>query len=213
MRMREFAILILKTFLVSYLTLFTFILCQKPAVLLVTNLGLASGVKKDGSSIHFFHRTSNAYATGQRKRRKIHRQSPLSAEHVRWHKTGKTKPVIENGVHKGWKKIMVLYKSSKRGSKPHKSNWVIHQYHLGTEEDEKEGELVVSKVFYQQQSKQVTENIIEESDTLTTRAGPKTPKTNTPHPPRSEKHALYEEEEEDKMQHLSDQVIGILSSW
>ncbi|KAJ8645785.1 hypothetical protein MRB53_007533 [Persea americana] len=170
------------------------------------------GVKKDGSSVHFFHRTSNAYATGQRKRRKIHRPCTVSAEHVRWHKTGKTKPVIENGVHKGWKKIMVLYKSSKRGSKPDKSNWVMHQYHLGTEEDEKEGEFVVSKVFYQQQSKQVTENlIIEESDTLTVRASPKTPKTDTPHPPRSEKHALYDETDEDKIQHLPVQDAEFIS--
>lgn len=86
----------------------------------------------------------------------------------------------------------------------------MHQYHLGTEEDEKEGEFVVSKVFYQQQSKQVTENlIIEESETLTVRASPKTPKTNTPQPRRSEKHALYDETDEDKIQHLPVQVIGI----
>ena len=30
----------------------------------------------------------------------------------------------------------------------------MHQYHLGSQEDEKEGELVVSKVFYQRQSRQ-----------------------------------------------------------
>ncbi|KAL3526374.1 hypothetical protein ACH5RR_011030 [Cinchona calisaya] len=108
------------------------------------------GAKKDGSSVHFFYRTMNAYATGQRKRRKIEIQNCLTKERVRWHKTGKTKTVMENGIHKGCKKIMVLYQTSKRGSKPDKSNWVMHQYHLGSEEDEKEGQYVVSKIFYQQ---------------------------------------------------------------
>ena len=59
---------------------------------------------------------------------------------MRWHKTGKTKAIIEDGVHKGFKKIMVIYiRSSENGSKPYKSNWVMHQYHLGTVEEEKEG--------------------------------------------------------------------------
>ena len=97
--------------------------------------------------MHFFHRTINAYASGQRKRRKVHNEHGSSEEHVRWHKTGKTKPVMENGIQKGCKKIMVLYKSTKKGSKPDKSNWVMHQYHLGMDEDEKEGEYVVSKIF------------------------------------------------------------------
>jgi hypothetical protein len=30
----------------------------------------------------------------------------------------------------------------------------MHQYHLGSQEEEKEGELVVSKVFYQRQPRQ-----------------------------------------------------------
>ncbi|PQQ13207.1 NAC domain-containing protein 8 [Prunus yedoensis var. nudiflora] len=96
------------------------------------------GSKNDGSSFHFFHKTINAYATGHRKRRKVDCHRSLAAEHVRWHKTGKTKPIMENGVQKGCKKIMVLYKSSKKGSKADKSNWVMHQYHLGTEDGEKE---------------------------------------------------------------------------
>lgn len=146
------------------------------------------GAKKDGRSVHFFHRTFNAYATGQRKRRKINHQHSLTEEHVRWHKTGKTKAVMENGVQKGCKKIMVLYKSSKKGSKPDKSNWVMHQYHIGTEEDEKEGEFVVSKIFYQQQ-KQIDNNdsslVVEDSDIMTLQTTPRTPpKTNDPNPPR-----------------------------
>ncbi|KAK4785159.1 hypothetical protein SAY86_001848 [Trapa natans] len=134
------------------------------------------GVKNDGSSMHFFHRTINAYATGQRKRRKIQCSQNLTAENVRWHKTGKTKPVIENGIHKGWKKIMVLYKTSKKGCKPEKSYWVMHQYHLGTLEDE-EGEYVVSKILYQ------PEKHVDVNGGTTTKdlsSSPKTPKTNAP---------------------------------
>ncbi|KAE8672416.1 NAC domain-containing protein 10 [Hibiscus syriacus] len=142
------------------------------------------GAKKDGSSVHFFHRTINAYATGQRKRRKIHNQDDTNEEHVRWHKTGKTKPVIENGVHKGWKKIMVLYKSSKKGCKPEKSNWVMHQYHLGDDVDEHDGEYVVLKISYQQpkQNEKKDDSLIPTN--LMIRATPRAPKTITPNPPR-----------------------------
>ncbi|XP_059670066.1 SUPPRESSOR OF GAMMA RESPONSE 1 [Cornus florida] len=145
------------------------------------------GSKKDGSNIHFFHRTTNAYATGPRKRRKIHSEHSSAKEQVRWHKTGKTKPVVENGVQKGCKKIMVLYKTTTKGLKPDKSNWVMHQYHLGTYEHENEGQYVVSKIFYQQQ-KQTDKNdnspMVEESDLGMIRTSPRTPKTNTPNPPR-----------------------------
>ncbi|XP_022751873.1 SUPPRESSOR OF GAMMA RESPONSE 1-like [Durio zibethinus] len=147
--------------------------------------------KTDGSSIHFLHRTINAYATGQRKHRKIKNQCSANEEHVRWHKTGKTKPVIESRVQKGWKKIMVLYKSSKRGCRAGKSNWVMHQYHLGTEEEEHDGEYVVSKISYQQQ-KQTDKNddslMIEEPDDLTICASPRTPKTNPLRPCKSIKY-------------------------
>lgn len=44
--------------------------------------------------------------------------------------------------------------STMKGKKPEKTNWVMHQYHLGTGEDEKDGEYVVSKIFYQQQQEQ-----------------------------------------------------------
>nr|CAD1826691.1 unnamed protein product [Ananas comosus var. bracteatus] len=108
------------------------------------------GVKQDGSVSHFFHRTFKAYNTGTRKRRKINSDE---LGDVRWHKTGKTKPVIIDGKHVGCKKIMVLYMSTVKGGKAEKTNWVMHQYHLGIEEDEKDGEYVVSKLFYQQQSK------------------------------------------------------------
>ncbi|KAJ4908380.1 hypothetical protein Rs2_12038 [Raphanus sativus] len=69
-----------------------------------------------------------------------------------------------NGVQKGCKKFMVLYKSAKKGSKPENSKWVMHQYHLGREEAET-GEYVVSKIMYQQQQ-QGLENTQEASSSL-----------------------------------------------
>ncbi|RLM54379.1 NAC domain-containing protein 8-like [Panicum miliaceum] len=116
------------------------------------------GVKKNGSVSHFFHRTFKAYNTGNRKRRKINTDDLAD---VRWHKTGKTKPVLVDGKHLGCKKIMVLYISTEKGGKPEKTNWVMHQYHLGTGEDEKEGEYVVSKLFFQQQFKPGEKNAQE----------------------------------------------------
>lgn len=144
------------------------------------------GAKKDGSSVHFFHRTINAYTCGQRKCRKIHHHHGATEEHVRWHKTGKTKSVVEDGLHKGFKKIMVLYVRPEKGSKPYKSNWVMHQYHLGTEEEEKEGEYVVSKVFYQKKQLEKNEEnpLVEESDNMASRTSPRTPNPNPRNPPR-----------------------------
>ncbi|XP_077251347.1 NAC domain-containing protein 73-like [Tasmannia lanceolata] len=107
------------------------------------------GVSRDGLIRHFFHRPSKAYTTGTRKRRKVH-----TDEHggeTRWHKTGKTRPVFVTGKVKGYKKILVLYTNYGKQQKPEKTNWVMHQYHLGSNEEEKDGELVVSKVFYQTQ--------------------------------------------------------------
>uniref|UniRef100_A0A6V7QR33 NAC domain-containing protein n=1 Tax=Ananas comosus var. bracteatus TaxID=296719 RepID=A0A6V7QR33_ANACO len=112
------------------------------------------GVTKDGLSRHFFHRPSKAYTTGTRKRRKIQADCEPQKGETRWHKTGKTRPVMVNGKQKGCKKILVLYTNFGKHRKPEKTNWVMHQYHLGEHEEEKEGELVVSKVFYQTQPRQ-----------------------------------------------------------
>ncbi|XP_042484855.1 NAC domain-containing protein 75-like isoform X3 [Macadamia integrifolia] len=112
------------------------------------------GVTKDGLSRHFFHRPSKAYTTGTRKRRKIQTDCDLQGGETRWHKTGKTRPVMVNGKQKGCKKILVLYTNFGKQRKPEKTNWVMHQYHLGQLEEEKEGELVVSKIFYQTQPRQ-----------------------------------------------------------
>ncbi|KAL6567383.1 hypothetical protein OROGR_001051 [Orobanche gracilis] len=111
------------------------------------------GVRKEGPLRHFFHRPSKAYTTGTRKRRKVH--TDTDGGETRWHKTGKTRPVsASSGNIKGYKKILVLYTNYGRQRKPEKTNWVMHQYHLGNNEEERDGELVVSKVFYQTQPRQ-----------------------------------------------------------
>ncbi|KAK9071238.1 hypothetical protein SSX86_009806 [Deinandra increscens subsp. villosa] len=112
------------------------------------------GVTMDGLSRHFFHRPSKAYTTGTRKRRKIQNECDLQGGETRWHKTGKTRPVMVNGKQRGCKKILVLYTNFGKNRKPEKTNWVMHQYHLGQHEEEREGELVVSKIFYQTQPRQ-----------------------------------------------------------
>ncbi|XP_016434051.1 SUPPRESSOR OF GAMMA RESPONSE 1 isoform X1 [Nicotiana tabacum] len=147
------------------------------------------GVKQDGSVSHFFHRAVKAYNTGTRKRRKIHGDN---FGDVRWHKTGRTKPVILDGIQRGCKKIMVLYVSPIKGGKAEKTNWVMHQYHLGTGEDEREGEYVVSKVFYQQQQQvkqgeKIEEELPEDSECLVAKVDPHTPKSVTPEPPCGER--------------------------
>ncbi|CAO2842894.1 unnamed protein product [Amaranthus hypochondriacus] len=120
------------------------------------------GVTKDGVMRHFFHCPSKAYTTGTRKRRKVHTDEEDGGE-TRWHKTGKTRPILVNGVIKGFKKILVLYTNYGRQKKPEKTNWVMHQYHLGLNEEEKEGEFVLSKVFYQTQPRQCGTNFKEVS--------------------------------------------------
>ncbi|XP_061341603.1 NAC domain-containing protein 73-like [Gastrolobium bilobum] len=118
------------------------------------------GVSNDGQIRHFFHKPSKAYTTGTRKRRKVHTDEEGSE--TRWHKTGKTRPVFAGGAVKGFKKILVLYTNYGRQKKPEKTNWVMHQYHLGSNEEEKDGELVVSKVFYQTQPRQCGNSIIKD---------------------------------------------------
>uniref|UniRef100_A0A2N9GGZ7 NAC domain-containing protein n=1 Tax=Fagus sylvatica TaxID=28930 RepID=A0A2N9GGZ7_FAGSY len=82
------------------------------------------GVKQDGSVSHFFHRAIKAYNTGTRKRRKIHGDD---FGDLRWHKTGRTKPVILDGVQRGCKKIMVLYMSMVGKSRAAKQGEKIDQ--------------------------------------------------------------------------------------
>jgi hypothetical protein len=102
----------------------------------------------DGSSSYFFHKISNAYEVGKRKRRKISNTNDTDCdENITWHQTGKSSRILDNGVIKGWKKILVLHKCY--NEKKVKTNWTMHQCHLGAEVGEKHGELVVSRVFWQ----------------------------------------------------------------
>ncbi|XP_015953691.1 NAC domain-containing protein 73-like [Arachis duranensis] len=127
------------------------------------------GVSKDGLIRHFFHRPSKAYTTGTRKRRKVN--SDEEGNETRWHKTGKTRPVYIRGKLKGYKKILVLYTNyGGKQRKPEKTNWVMHQYHLGNDEEEKEGELVVSKVFYQTHPRQCSSLLINNNKDSSTAA-------------------------------------------
>ncbi|KAL2507572.1 SUPPRESSOR OF GAMMA RESPONSE 1-like [Forsythia ovata] len=70
-------------------------------------------------------------------------------------------------------------------------NWVMHQYHLGTGEDKKEGEYVISKVFYQRQqvkqSEKSKEVVRESIDVVVAKVDLVTPKFVTPESPRSER--------------------------
>ncbi|KAJ8761506.1 hypothetical protein K2173_001640 [Erythroxylum novogranatense] len=120
------------------------------------------GVSNDGQIRHFFHRPSKAYTTGTRKRRKVHTDE--DGNETRWHKTGKTRPISNGGTVKGYKKILVLYTNYGRQRKPEKTNWVMHQYHLGNNEEERDGEFVVSKVFYQTQPRQCGSSIKDSPD-------------------------------------------------
>jgi len=91
---------------------------------------------------------------------------------TRWHKTGKTRPVLINGRVRGYKKILVLYTNYGKQKKPEKTNWVMHQYHLGIDEEERDGELVVSKVFYQTQPRQCG-TILKINSRTSTRPSPR----------------------------------------
>ncbi|XP_019151945.1 PREDICTED: NAC domain-containing protein 73-like [Ipomoea nil] len=53
--------------------------------------------------------------------------------------------MVAKGRVKGYKKILVLYINYGKQRKLEKTNWVMHQYHLGDDEDEKEGDDMVSK--------------------------------------------------------------------
>lgn len=156
---------------------------KKLILIFVNVMKILSGVKQDGSVSHFFHRAIKAYNSGTRKRRKIHGNQ---LNDVRWHKTGRTKPVILDGVQKGCKKIMVLYLTLVKGEKAEKTNWVMHQYHLGIEENEKDGEYVISKVFYQQNSAKQGENseaeFTEISDMTLQKVDPVSSKSVSPEP-------------------------------
>ncbi|KAI3741692.1 hypothetical protein L1987_59366 [Smallanthus sonchifolius] len=134
------------------------------------------GVSNGGQVRHFFHRPSKAYTTGTRKRRKVHMDAERGE--TRWHKTGKTRPVLVSGSVEGYKKILVLYTNYGRQKKPEKTNWVMHQYHLGNNEEEKDGEIVLSKVFYQTQPRNCASGL-KDSSSLNDEKTERNPKPKT----------------------------------
>ncbi|TVU42233.1 hypothetical protein EJB05_08626, partial [Eragrostis curvula] len=163
---------------------------EEPDGICYTHPKNLSGIKTDGSTSYFFYKISNAYGCGHRKRRKIDVGYTVSNDKkFRWHKTGKSKEVYdENGVKKGWKKILVLYVGSMKG-RGIKTKWVMHQYHLGVDEAEKDGQCVVSKVFYQLGSKQIDKSevdisVVVEHDASNVKVDPRTPKIDPPQPHR-----------------------------
>lgn len=125
---------------------------------MVIDLIVVSGAKDDGKNMYFFHKIASAHAKGNRKLRSIRNQENSAQANFRWQKTGRTKAVKENGMHIGYRKIMVLHSTITAGSKPVKQNWIVHQYHLGTDKEEKDGQLVVSKIFHQRQNNESSEN-------------------------------------------------------
>jgi hypothetical protein len=78
--------------------------------------------------------------------------------HVMWHSTDNTLPVMVNGLQTGSKMILVLH--TNKNFDQQRTNWVMHQYHLGDLEQEKERELVLYKIFYQMNTRDRSKKII-----------------------------------------------------
>ena len=86
-----------------------------------------AGITLSGLSKHFFQRNSRAFKRGTWMRRKIRSECGM---HAMWHKTGNTLPVMVNGRQTGSKKVLVLH--TNKNFNQQRTNWVMHQYHLGT---------------------------------------------------------------------------------
>lgn len=91
---------------------------------------------------------------------------------------------------------MVLYETVVQGSKARKLDWVMHQYHIGPDEEEKDGEYVVSKIFYQVQKQRNTDVRVgvKKSDACMILTSPGTPMTNAPDPPRPGNTPVFEDD-------------------
>jgi hypothetical protein len=107
------------------------------------NFANTAGITLSGLSKHFFQRNSRAFKRGMQRRRKIQSECGM---HAMWHKTGNTMPVMVNGRQTGSKKVLVL--RTNKNFDQQRTNWVMHQYHLGDLKQEKERELVICKIFY-----------------------------------------------------------------
>ncbi|XP_040256952.2 NAC domain-containing protein 75-like [Aegilops tauschii subsp. strangulata] len=113
------------------------------------------GITLSGLSKHFFQRNSRAFKRGTWTRRKIQSECGM---HAMWHNTGNTLPVMVNGRQTGNKKVLVLH--TNKNFDQQRTNWVMHQYHLGDLEQEKERELVLCKIFYQTNTRARSKKII-----------------------------------------------------
>ncbi|XP_040258261.1 NAC domain-containing protein 75-like [Aegilops tauschii subsp. strangulata] len=122
------------------------------------------GITLSGLSKHFFQRNSRAFKRGTWTRCKIQSECGM---HAMWHKTGNTLPVMVNGRQPGNKNVLVLHTNKKfdhsrkkKNFNQQRTNWVIHQNHLGDLEQEKERELVLYKIFYQTNTRARIKKII-----------------------------------------------------
>ncbi|KAJ3702952.1 hypothetical protein LUZ61_006657 [Rhynchospora tenuis] len=101
------------------------------------------GVKQDGSASYFFHKPFINHSDSFRK-------------HYIWETKTESKAVYLDGVHRGFKKVYMLYVKRTDGGKLEKTGWVLHQYHACTDESKSApGGLVVSKLYCDVQSENV----------------------------------------------------------
>ena len=96
-----------------------------------------------------------AFKRGTWTRRKIQSECGM---HAMWHNTGNTLSVMVNGRQTGSKKVLVLH--TNKNFDQQRTNWVMHQYHLGDLEQEKELEMVLCRIFYQTNTRARSKNII-----------------------------------------------------
>jgi hypothetical protein len=97
-----------------------------------------TGTKQDGHASYFFHKKVSLYNNKNDK-------------FISWRKSGASRSIILDGSLQGCKEVFVLYAFKNSENSPQRTDWELHQYHIkNTMEDE--GELVVSKIFYNSQN-------------------------------------------------------------
>ncbi|KAM0856083.1 hypothetical protein ACQ4PT_049347 [Festuca glaucescens] len=96
------------------------------------------GTKQDGHASYFFHK-------------KVNLCNDKNGKSISWRKAGASISIMD-GTLQGCKEVFVLYAFKNSDNIPQRTDWELHQYHIkNTIEDE--GELVVSKIFYNSQNK------------------------------------------------------------
>ncbi|KAM0854070.1 hypothetical protein ACQ4PT_050665 [Festuca glaucescens] len=95
------------------------------------------GTKQDGHASYFFHK-------------KVNLCNDKNGRSISWRKAGASISIMD-GILQGCKEVFVLYAFKNSDNIPQRTDWELHQYHIkNTIEDE--GELVVSKIFYNSQN-------------------------------------------------------------